>query len=88
MIVQKVLRSIPMRSNVKISTIEEMVDLKNIKIDQMLGTLTTYEMRVEREKSEPKEATFKVSTKPRSTNIIKISPTVNLIRRWLNLLGN
>ena len=61
-IVQKVLRSLPMIFNVRVS-IKEMVDLKNFKMDQFLGTLTTYEMRVGKEKTKPKEASFKVFRK-------------------------
>ena len=47
----------------KIPTIEEMVNLKDLKMDQLHGTLKTYVMRVGREKSEPKEVTFKVCKK-------------------------
>ena len=52
-----------MRFNAKVFVIEEMVGLKNLKMDQLLGTLITYEMRVGRDKSKSKEATFKVSMK-------------------------
>lgn len=62
-IFQKVLRSFPMIFNAKILAIEEMVDLNNLKMDRLLGVLTTYEMRVGRENSEPKKAMFKVSKK-------------------------
>ena len=55
MIVQKVLWSLPMRCNAKISAIEEMANLKDLKMDQLHGTLTVYEMRVGIEKYEPKE---------------------------------
>lgn len=63
MIVQKVLRYLPMRFNTKIIAIEEMADLNNFKMDKLLGTLTTYEMRLGREKPEPKELMFKLSKK-------------------------
>ena len=60
-IVQKILISLPMRFNAKVSTIKEMANLKDLKKDQLHGTLTTYEMRVGIENPEPKEETFKVS---------------------------
>jgi len=40
-----------------------MFELNILKIDQLLGTLTTYEMRVGKKKSESKEVAFKVSNK-------------------------
>lgn len=66
--VQKVLRSLPRRFNAKVSAIDEMANLKDLKMDQLLGTLTTYEMRVGREKYEPKEVVFKVSKKAKDYN--------------------
>lgn len=63
MIVHKILRSFPMRINAKVSATEEMANLKDLKMDQLHGTLTTYWMRVGREKSKPKEVAFKVSKK-------------------------
>jgi hypothetical protein len=46
-IVQKVLISLPMRFNPKISTLEERSDLKSISMDELHGIFTTYEMRTE-----------------------------------------
>jgi hypothetical protein len=43
-IVQKVLRSLPMRFNPKISTLEERSDLNPISMDELHGVFTTYEM--------------------------------------------
>ena len=62
-VVQKVLRSFLIRFNAKILAIEEMKYFKNLTMDQLLGTLTTYEMRVGKDKTEPKEEAFKVSRK-------------------------
>jgi hypothetical protein len=45
-LVQKILRSLPDRLNPKVSAIEEINDLKFLPIDQLLGTLTAYEMRI------------------------------------------
>jgi hypothetical protein len=46
-IVQKVLRSLPMRFDLKISTLEKRVDLNSISMDELHGIFTTYEMRTE-----------------------------------------
>jgi hypothetical protein len=48
-LVQKILRSLPDRFNPKVSSIEELNDLKTLEFDQLLGTLTTYEMRIVKE---------------------------------------
>ena len=44
-IVQKVLRSLPDRFDSKISAIEESKDLDTLKMDELRGILTAYEMR-------------------------------------------
>ena len=46
-IVQKVLRSLPMRFNPKISTLEERSNLNSISMDELHGIFTAYEMRTE-----------------------------------------
>jgi hypothetical protein len=63
MIVQKVLRSLPLRFDAKVSSIEEMIDLDSLTMDELHGILMTYEMRIEKENTEPKEETFKESNK-------------------------
>jgi hypothetical protein len=60
-IVQKILRSIPMRFNPKISTLEETSDLDSISMDELHGIFTPYEMRTEQENLDVKEASFKAS---------------------------
>jgi alpha-mannosidase len=60
-IVQKVLRSLPMRFNPKISALEERSDLKLISMDRLHGISTAYEMRTEQENPNVKEAAFKAS---------------------------
>jgi hypothetical protein len=60
-IVQKVLRSLPMRFNPKISTLEERSDLNSISMDELHGIFTAYEMRTEQENPDVKEAAFKAS---------------------------
>jgi len=46
-IVQKVLRSLPMRFDPKISTLEEREDLNSISMDKLHGIFIAYEMRTE-----------------------------------------
>jgi hypothetical protein len=60
-IVQKVLRSLPMRFNPKISTLEERSDLNSIRMDELHGIFTAYEMRIEQENPDVKEVAFKAS---------------------------
>jgi hypothetical protein len=60
-IVQKVLRSLPMRFDPKISTLEERSDLNSISMDELHGIFIAYEMRTEQENLDIKEATFKAS---------------------------
>ena len=60
-IVQKVLRSLPMRFNPKISAVEEISDLNSIIMDRLHGIFIAYEMRTEHENPDVKEETFKAS---------------------------
>jgi hypothetical protein len=57
-LVQKILRSLPDRFNPKVSAIEELNDLKTLQFDQLLGTLTAYEMRIVKDKPTAREASF------------------------------
>jgi hypothetical protein len=59
-LVQKILRSLPDRFNPKVYAIEELNDLKILSIDKLLGTITAYEMRIIKDKSTTREASFKV----------------------------
>jgi hypothetical protein len=58
-LVQKILRSLPDRFNPKVSAIEELNYLKTLGFDQLLGTLTAYEMRIVKDKPTSREASFK-----------------------------
>jgi hypothetical protein len=48
-IFQKVLRSLPMRFDPKISTLEERADLDSISMKELHGIFIVYEMRTEQE---------------------------------------
>ena len=56
LLVQKILRSMPNKFNPKVYAIEDLHDLKTLSIDQLLGTLTTYEMRISKDKTTSREA--------------------------------
>jgi hypothetical protein len=65
-IFQKVLRSLPMRFNPKISTLEERLDLNSISMEELHGIFTTYEMRIGQENPDVKEAAFKASKRSKT----------------------
>lgn len=67
-VVQKVLVSLPERFNSKVSTIPEMTNLKIITLDQLLVTLTIYEMRTLNANLVTKESIFKAGMKPKEDN--------------------
>ena len=56
---QKVLRSLPVRFNSKLSALEERTDLDTLEMDELHGILTSYEMRTSSENLSRKEAAFK-----------------------------
>jgi hypothetical protein len=58
-LIQKILRSLLDKFNPKLSAIEELNDLRTLSIDQLLGNLTAYEMRINKDKSITREAYFK-----------------------------
>jgi hypothetical protein len=60
-IVQKILRCLPMRFNPKISALEERSDLDSISMDELHGIFTAYEMRIEQENLDVKKVAFKAS---------------------------
>ena len=62
LLVQKILRSLLDKFNPKVSAIEELNELKKLSIDQLLETLSTYEMRINKDKYITREASFKADT--------------------------
>jgi hypothetical protein len=88
--IQKVLRSLPMRFNPKISTLEERSDINSTSMDKLHGIFTAYEMRTEQENPDVKEATFKESkrSKKRERNKKNIAATVpswKMMKKWSTL---
>ena len=68
-LVKKILKSLPMRFDSKVSALEERKYLDRLSMDELHGILTTYEMRIEQEKPSRKEAMFKVSKKTKRNNL-------------------
>jgi hypothetical protein len=62
-IVQKVLRSLPMRFDPNISALEERTYMDSITMDELHGIFIAYEMRTEQENPFTKEIAFKASNK-------------------------
>jgi hypothetical protein len=60
-IVQKVLRSLHMRFNPKISTLEEISNLNSISMEELHGIFTTYEIINGQKNIDVKEVAFKAS---------------------------
>ena len=50
-VVRKILRSLPESFQAKVTTIEESKDLDEIKIQELIGSLQTYELRLPSHKS-------------------------------------
>ena len=55
-----------MRFDSKISAIKERLDLNNMTMDELRGTITAYELRIEKEDPAGKEAAFKVTNRTRT----------------------
>jgi len=64
-IVDKLLRTLPMAYNPKVSTVEDRQDIENITFDELYGILTAYELRIGRENCSKEEVTFKVLNNPK-----------------------
>jgi len=76
-IVQKILRSLAMRFDPKILSLEERQNLAMLSMDELHGILTTYEMRTKHENSSKREATFSMKASSIfSPSMEIISPSV------------
>jgi hypothetical protein len=59
-----------MRYDANISTLEDRPDLDNLTVDELHGILTTYEMRIGKEKPAKGETTFKASKSKKKQNSV------------------
>ena len=69
-VVRKVLRSLPMKFNAKVSVLEDRSDLATLQMDELHGILTTYEIRTPTKFPCRNEATFKASKKKDKKKVI------------------
>ena len=60
---QKVLRTLPMEYNPKVSTLEDQEKLGELTMDELYRILTAYELRLGIDNTSKGEATFKVTKK-------------------------
>ena len=65
-LVDKILRTLPMIYNPKISTLEDRENLSTLAVDELYGILIGYELRIGRENFPKEEATFKVFKKTKN----------------------
>ena len=68
-VVSKVLRTLPMKYDSKVSTLEECDVIDQVTVNELHGILTAYEMRTGLNESSRKEASFKGSSKNQSENL-------------------
>ena len=62
-LVEKILRTLPMEYNPKVSTLEDQEKLEYLTMDELYGILTTYELRLGIDNITKGEANFKVIKK-------------------------
>ena len=65
-LVDKILRTLHMIYNSKVSTLEDRENLNTLTLDEFYGILTTYELRTGHENFPKEEATFKVLKKTKN----------------------
>ena len=58
-VVQKVLRSLPERFDIKVTSIGDTVDTSTMRLDELIGSLTTYEIQLEHRKNRGTSEIFK-----------------------------
>ncbi|GAA0160082.1 hypothetical protein LIER_16718 [Lithospermum erythrorhizon] len=81
--VRKVLRSIPPRFESKVTAIEEAQDLSIMRLDDLIGNLTTYEMKIDSaEPTKMKGIALSVSHKEEDEEDLK--ETMSLLARNFN----
>jgi hypothetical protein len=90
-LIKKILRSLPERFGIKVTTIEESKDLDNMKIEELIGSLLTYEFSLPPVKI-AKSIAFKAS-KGKSNNFSEEEPNdedgiAMLARNFIDLLNS
>ena len=70
MIVQKVLRSLSLRYDSKISSLEDITGLDKLTMGELHGILTAYDMRIGQEGPSRKEVAFKASKESKKYEVL------------------
>lgn len=70
-IVKKVMRSLTTRYDTKVSALEEAKDLKNFSMDELFGSLSSYEMRIIGSETSKREASYN-TTKNRKYEVANV----------------
>jgi uncharacterized lipoprotein YehR (DUF1307 family) len=83
LVIQKVLISLLLKYDAKVSTIEETRDLTKMTMDELHGSLIAYEMRTSTESDQPNnEATFKSIKKIKDKDTDLDEEIANFVRRF------
>ncbi|KAA0055019.1 gag-pol polyprotein [Cucumis melo var. makuwa] len=85
-LVWKVLRSLPSKFNMKVTTIEEANDLSKMKLDELFGSLCTFEIHLGDSASKRKPGLALTSVKEESTKEYRISQSNNSLAESMALL--
>ncbi|XP_057811814.1 uncharacterized protein LOC131026053 [Salvia miltiorrhiza] len=74
-LVSKILRSLPERYNMKISSIEETADVATLRVGDLVSKLLTFEMNLEQQKADhvSKSVAFRVEKIPENSEITNLS---------------
>ena len=84
-IVQKVLRSLPVRFNSKVSALEERTNLDNLEMDELHGILIAYEMRTSSENLPRKKQLSRKQREIRKWSKVKSAIMKTQRKMWKNL---
>jgi hypothetical protein len=88
LVVQKVLRSLLLKYDAKVSAIEETMDLTKMTMDELHGSLIAYEMRTGTKSDQPNnEATFKAINKTKDKDNDLDEEITNFVRRFQKGIG-
>ncbi|XP_057808462.1 uncharacterized protein LOC131022938 [Salvia miltiorrhiza] len=79
-LVSKILRSLPERYNMKISSIEETVDVATLRVGDLVSKLLTFEMNLEQQKADhvSKSVAFRVEKIPENSEITNLSECTDI----------
>ena len=90
-LVRKVLRSLPRRFAYKVTAIEEAKDIQTMKLDELMGSLRTFEMNLDENKGGKKEKSIAFQAKVDSDDeedlaqcITRLSKKFNKVMKKVN----